>query len=192
MRRSILVLAVLAGGAIQSQAMAVTTFQAILNGAQENPPVITAASGFGTAELNDAQTRLLITIQLFGLDLDGLQTTDPNDDVVAMHIHRAPIGANGPVIFGFISPDNDLNGDLTINAAAGTVASAWDLNEGNNTTLAAELPNLFANGLYFNVHTPSAPSGEIRGQITLVPEPVTPALVGLSLAGIFGAGWRRR
>ena len=138
-----------------------------------------------TLTLNDAQTRLEILIQLVGLDLDGLQTiADSNDDVVGLHIHRAPSGVNGSIVFGLISPNSDLNADLMINAGAGTIFSAWDLTEGNGTNLASELLNLFSDGLYFNVHTPANPGGEIRGQITRVPEPATLALFSLGLAGL--------
>jgi hypothetical protein len=175
------VLALLAGGPAQ----AVMIFEASLDGAQEVPPNSSTAFGSAVLSLNDSQDRLEIQLQLTGLDLDGTQTPgDTSDDVVGAHIHRAPAGANGGVVFGFVSPNSDLNGDLVIDAIAGTLFSAWDLNEGNGTTLAAELPNLFNEGLYFNIHTPSVPSGEIRGQIARAPEPATASLLGLSLAGL--------
>ena len=171
------------------EAQAISMFQAMLTGDQEVPSVATSASGFASLTLNDAQTRLEITLQLFGLDLDGSQTPgDTSDDVTALHIHRAPAGANGPIVFGLIAPDQDLN-DGPI---AGTVTSAWDVSEGNGTTLAAELPNLFADGLYLNVHTVTNPGGEIRGQITaVVPEPATVVLMGLGLVGLGYAGRRK-
>ena len=166
------------------ESKAVTLFSANFSGEQENPPVTSSASGTAQLSLNDAMDRLEINIQLFGLDLDGNQTPDGDDDVVALHIHRAPVGSNGPVVFGLISPNNDTSvpPDLMIDPVAGTLFSAWDLTEGNNTTLADELVNLFSSGLYFNVHTPGNPSGEIRGQIVPVPEPSTHvATLGLAL-----------
>jgi hypothetical protein len=173
-------------------AQAVTMFQATLTGDQEVPtPVATDAFGTATLTLNDAQTRLEISIQLFGLDLDGMQTPDPNDDIVGLHIHAAPFGVNGSVVFGFLHPFSDLNGDLTVDAAAGTVFSGWDLNEGNGTTLDAQLPALFAQGLYINAHTPVNPGGEIRGQVVGVPVPGTIALLAAAVLGL-AAGGRRR
>jgi hypothetical protein len=169
-------------------------FESTLDGAQEVPPNASTASGTATLTLNDAQDRLEILITLLGLDLDGAQTPgDPNDNVQGAHIHAAPAGVNGGVVFGFISPNSDLNGDLVVNAAAGTIFSAWDLvpPEGNGTTLAAQLPNLLSGGLYINVHTPVFPGGEIRGQITAVPEPTTLLLMGLGFAGL-GFARRRR
>ncbi|MCC7147556.1 MAG: CHRD domain-containing protein [Phycisphaeraceae bacterium] len=151
-------------------ARAATNFAATLTGAQEVNPVVSEASGIATLVLNDAQTALTISVTLFGLDLDGLQTPDNNlDNVTAMHIHAAPFGMNGGVVFGFVGPSNDLDADLVIDPVAGTVTSEWDLNEGNNTTLAAQLTNLLNDGLYLNVHTVAHAGGEIRGQI--VPEP---------------------
>ena len=168
------------------KATAVTMFGASLSGDQEVPPVNSFASGTAKLTLNDEMTRLEMMIQLFGLDLDGNQTPgNMNDDVVGLHIHRGPLGMNGPVVFGLISPNSDSNNDLAIDPVAGTVFSAWDLNEGNNTTLLAELPNLFNEGLYFNVHTPANPGGEIRGQIVSVPEPSL-TIIGLATFTLTG------
>ncbi len=172
-------------------ARADTIFTASLTGDQEFPdPVVTNASGTATLVLNNDETVLSITIEILGLDLDGNQTLDDQDDVLAMHIHRAPAGDNGDVVFGFISPNHDTDGDLVIDAAAGKVTSQWDLTEGNPnlpTTLADELVHLKSQGLYINVHTRAHTGGEIRGQI--IPEPASAAiLIG---CGALCIGWRR-
>lgn len=184
MRKLLPIVCALLALATLKTAHAVLIFSADLTGDQEVPPVTTAASGIASLALNDAQTQLEIDIQLFGLDLDGNQTADPDDDVVALHIHNAPVGENGPVVFGFINPNSDLDNDLAIDPVAGTVFSVWDLNEGNSTTLADQLPNLFSGALYLNAHTPVNPGGEVRGQIFRVPEPSTLGLAVLSLLGM--------
>lgn len=167
-------------------------FSTTLSGDQEVPPVNSAATGSAALTLNDAQDRLEIAIQFAGLDLDGNQTSDPGDNVTGAHIHRAPAGSNGPVVFGFIGPNNDENGDLVIDPVAGRIFSGWDLNEGNNTTLADELPNLFNEGLYVNIHSVEFPAGEIRGQITVIPIPATLPLLAAALAALGLGSWRAR
>ena len=162
-----------------SPARAVVQFQAMIDHTQEvsNPPVPPQGShGVGFFELNDAMTALSYDITLTGLDIDGLQTpADPNDNASRFHIHAAPAGANGGIVFGMKDPNHDTD-DLVINPVTGRITGVWDGTEGNGTTLAAQLPNLLANGLYFNVHTPDHAGGEIRGQIIVVPEPATLAL----------------
>src|SRR5262245_11209852 len=106
-------------------------------------------------------TALSYDIQLFGLDLDGLQTpNDPNDNANRFLIHAAPAGQNGGTVFGMKDPNHDLD-DLVINPVTGRITGVWDGIEGNGTTLAAQLANLLANGLYFNVHTADYPGGEV-------------------------------
>ena len=120
----------------------VIRFEALLTGDQEVPAVSTDASGMAILLLDDVQNRLEIFVQLFGLDLRR-QTPDSDDDVRGMHIHRAPFGFDGPIVFGFIDPNSDLNGDLLIDPSppcgaflfpCGTVFSGWDMNEGLETT----------------------------------------------------------
>jgi hypothetical protein len=51
---------------------------------------------------------------------------------------------------------------------------------------------MFANESYLNIHTTTFPGGEIRGFLTLVPEPSTLALAGLGGVGMAARVWRRR
>ena len=189
------VLVIAAGLLVAGSARAETRFGAIITHDQEvsNPPIPNeGSSGIGTFILNDAATQLSYDVQLFGLDLDGNQTpANPNDNVTRVHFHAAPAGSNGGIVFGIIDSTpalrNDLD-DLVVNAATGRITGVWDLNEGNATTLTAQLPNLLGQNLYFNVHTADHAGGEIRGQV-LIPEP---GLCALGAAAVCGLLMRRR
>jgi hypothetical protein len=182
--------------ALTLPASAAQRFRAIITHEQEvsNPPIPDeGSSGIGWFILSDDMTSLSYDVTLVGLDLDGLQTPgNPDDNVTRTHFHAAPAGTNGGIVFGQIDPNvslrNDLD-DLMVDPIAGTIRGVWDGTEGNNTTLAAQLPTLLANGLYFNVHTSDHAGGEIRGQIVWVPEPAT--YVSLALAA-GGCCWLRR
>src|SRR5207253_10286771 len=72
-------------------------------------------TSFGTArfQFNSAQTALTMTATISNIDVNGSQTTDTNDNLVAAHVHSgasvAP-GVNGPVTWGFFgTPFNDNN-----------------------------------------------------------------------------------
>ncbi len=175
-------------------AIAEIQFMAILENEQEvsNPPIPEQGSGgIGFFILNDAQNALSYDVTLTGLDLDGLQTpNNPNDNVTRTHFHAAPAGVNGGIVFGQIDPNHDLD-DRVVNPVTGRITGVWDGTEGNGTTLSAQLANLLAGNLYFNVHTSDHAGGEVRGQVLIVPEP------GTWLLGILGCAvacmvWRRR
>ena len=150
-------------------------FVAHMDGAQDGNT--STAKGYGVFILNPEMTSLTFTATVAGIDFTGSQTADPGDDLVAAHIHApAPRGSNAGVRFGFIgSPFNDTNpNDVVVTPFAtgvgGTVTSKWDLTEGNNTTLTAQLPNILAGQSYINFHTRRLPGGEVRGQIEENPQ----------------------
>jgi len=179
-------------------AIAEIQFMAILENEQEvsNPPIPEQGSGgMGIFILNDAQNALSYDVTLTGLDIDGLQTpNNPNDNVTRTHIHNAPAGANGGIVFGQIDASPTLQNDpddLVVNPVTGRITGVWDGTEGNGTTLAAQLANLLAGNLYFNVHTADHAGGEIRGQILIIPEPGT-WLLGILGCAIACCVWRRR
>jgi len=179
-----------------------------LTNSQENPPTnpTTVAGGprtsFGTASflINDALTSMTFTATIFGIDFTGSQSVDTNDNLTAAHIHAAPTvtpTTNGPVVWGFFgAPFNDNSpNDVVIapfNGVGGVISGKWDLNEGNNTTLTAQLPNILSGHAYINFHTTQFGGGEIRGAINVVPEPSLVLLVGIGLVAIIGLHRRRR
>lgn len=111
-------------------------FEATLSGAQEVPPVVTPASG--TMVLSVNTETMLATWDLEFSDLSTAQT--------GAHIHSAPAGSNGGVVFG-LPLGSPVNG-------------VWQMN-------LAQYNDLLAGLLYVNVHTESHPGGEIRGQLIL-------------------------
>lgn len=141
-----------------------TQFTAVISGLFEVPANDSPAIGsmFGTydADANTFSFSWEISDNLLGMP------SSPG-----AHIHNAPPGVNGPVVFGFNEPDGTW--PLVGNAV-------W-------TDLSAEMVDeLFAGNLYLNFHTTAFPGGEIRGQI--VP---TPGAAGV-LAGAALMGLRRR
>ena len=100
---------------------------------------------------------MTFTATIFNIDVNGTQTpNDANDNLVAAHIHAGPVVTptlNGPVVWGFFgAPFNDNSpNDFTMTAfttgVGGTFSGKWDLAEGNNTTLTAQLPNILAGPL---------------------------------------------
>lgn len=120
-------------------------FTAILSGANEVPPVTT--TGFGEAELLFDTSNGTYTLFV---RITGLSTT-----LTGSHIHEASAGSNGPVI-------HDLGALL---AAPNRVYS------GKRTgTYGGSVDALLAGRAYVNVHSVAFPNGELRGQLSLVPE----------------------
>lgn len=118
-----------------------THFTAALTGNQENPAVITTASGTAVFVLDDGGLHYRITV-------NGL-----SGPFTGSHFHHAAPGANGPVVRGFTFDGN-------------TATGVWTPTDTQPFT--PQLLNaLLAGNLYVNVHTQQNPGGEIRGQVRL-------------------------
>src|SRR4051794_32619931 len=184
MHRPPLYLAALAAFCV-STTQASILLTANLSNSQENPPTVPTTStgaprpaSFGTATfvINDAFTAMTFTATVFNIDFTGTQTADLNDNLVAAHIHAATLilpGTNAPVVWGFFGNpfnDNTPNDVVTTPFATGvggTISGKWDLPEGNNTTLSAQLPNILSGNSYINFHTTQFTGGEIRGTLVV-------------------------
>ena len=128
-----------------------TSFSFLLQGLQEVPPVVTTSSGSCLGVLNAAQTSLQV------------DCTHDVAGATAAHIHRGPVGQNGPVLFPFSSGASPLN--LT------------------QALTPADVADLLADDLYVNVHSSAFPGGELRGQLTNTPVPL-PTLLNFALDGL--------
>jgi hypothetical protein len=136
-------------------ASAQSTFQAFLTGLGEAPPNASPASGFGTVVLNAAQTQITVNENWSGLLAAA----------TASHIHGpGGAGTNAAVLFPFTGVPAATSGAIP---------------EQTFSITAAQVAMLFSGYLYMNVHTSVFPGGEIRGQLQLVPEPSSIALLGL-------------
>jgi hypothetical protein len=193
-----------------SSARADIVLHANLTNSAENPvatPTTTSGAirpaSFGTADfvLNSTFTALSFTATIFNIDFTGTQTADVNDNLSAAHIHAGAAvtqTTNGPVVWGFFgAPFNDNNpNDLVFTpfatAVGGTISGKWDTPEGNGTTLAAQLDNILEGRSYINFHTTQFGGGEIRGNISPVPEPSTWAMMILGFAAVGFMAYRRR
>jgi len=117
-----------------------------LDGAQEVPAVVTAATGQGTAVISADNSTIWYVVDYSGL----------SGAVAAAHIHTGAAGVAGGVILPLVVTASPMVGTLT---AANFTAS------GSITTFAQAITALKTAGTYFNLHTAANPGGEIRGQI---------------------------
>jgi hypothetical protein len=167
MKKICFVVPVLAFLLTSSVAQAQWTFQAFLQGLNEVPANGSPASGFGQVVLNVSQTQITVDENWSGL-------TAP---ATASHIHGpAGAGTNASVLFPFSGVPASTSGAIPEQSFAITPT---------------QVSQLFAGLYYMNVHTSTFPGGEIRGQLLLVPEPGTAALIGVGSLALW-IGRRKR
>jgi len=140
--------------AAKASSVSVVTLNAVLNGAQEVPPTISAASGTATVTIDAARTTINVT-----MTTQGFATP-----VTASHIHFGPVGINGGVIFSlFAAP-----GVFPATLAKNLTSADFSPDTVNGIITFADAVNAILNGnTYINVHTQANLGGEIRGQLVL-------------------------
>lgn len=129
-------------------------FAATLTGGQEVPQRPSSASGSGTVVIQASTRQMTAT-----LTTTGIAGTDA-------HIHQAPAGLNGPIIFPL--------------AETARGSGVWTARA---VLTDAQVSAFRAGDFYFNVHSAAFANGEIRGQIL-------PQIISLEF--ITGAAGRNR
>jgi hypothetical protein len=166
-------------------------FNAFLNGANDNTPSL--GTGFATVVLDPTAQTIQINVTFSGL----------TSNTTAAHIHCCPPPAP-PASLGVATtvpafPGFPLGGtagtyispvfDLTVAPGDPTKPSIYNpafimLKGGLAQAEAALIAGLESGGTYLNIHTVNFGGGEIRGQLTAVPEPTSLLLLGSGLVGL--------
>ncbi len=153
MRRLTVVAVVAAMAMLATAPAAVSTgaannsFTAQLKSANEVPAPITPTSAHGTAHFVVSKDGTTVSYKVV---VNGAVAP-----VVAAHIHKAPVGAAGPVVVPlFPAPNVKVNNKTTVFSGSFPMAA-----------YPAFIADANAGLLYVNVHTPANPPGETRGQI---------------------------
>ncbi len=118
---------------------AMRTFAAQLAGVFETPPVASSGSGLALVHVNDKGDRMFWNFGVTGV-------TTPT----AAHIHEAPFGASGGVVFDLLG-SNPITSGVSITGSAPISASHF--------------AQLLEGRFYVNVHSEDVSSGEVRGQL---------------------------
>jgi uncharacterized surface protein with fasciclin (FAS1) repeats len=125
----------------------ITTYEVMLEGAQEVPPVETDAMGSATVTYNEDTGEMTLAGSVSNLSspLFDVSTVGP------AHIHEAPRGENGGVAF-------PIDVDRSEDGLSATLSLTATLTDEQASTLQS-------GGYYINIHTENFNGGELRGQI---------------------------
>lgn len=167
-----------------SAGASILTFSGSFSGTQEFPANASTGTGLVTVTIDDVLNTMTV-------DAAWANLLAPT---TVAHIHCcAPLGANAgvatsvPTFPGF--PAGVTSGtyantfDMTlassynpafVTAQGGTTASAFN----------ALINGMLTSNAYFNIHTSQFPGGEIRAQLSPVPEPSTWAMLLLGFAAV--------
>lgn len=157
MRRTItfLVAAALIAGLLVSYGRAwaapTRSYSTSLTGAEEVPSGDPNATGSATVTLSRPSQRE-ICVSLSWANVSGEDTNASNDPVVAAHIHQAPAGSAGPIVFTIFS------------GQAFPTTGSFSMCGSATPRLITGIQN-HPEDYYVNVHSGEYPAGAVRGQL---------------------------
>lgn len=145
----------LPGGAVRGQLAYVSggavSYAAELRPGNEVPPANSTAYGSAFVTFDPVNNTIAWEARANGIANPTLS-----------HIHRAPAGANGPVVINFATSPAQIAGGHTHGAGPITAFQSANLTQ-------ADLANLYnpatASGFYVNIHSSAFGGGEVRGQL---------------------------
>lgn len=140
-------------------------FRTRLSGAEEVPVRVT-----------DGRGKLKLKLSKDGTELEYTLKVDDINNVVASHIHLAPVGVNGPIVVFLFGPVAPGGGPAHGELATGTITAANLIGPLTGHPLSDLMAAIEADTAYANVHTNDGvaptntgpgdfPGGEIRGQV---------------------------
>jgi hypothetical protein len=145
-------------------------FAANLDGLQMVPPNTSPGSGSADATLDSGTGA-------FSIDAGTGLYQDLLGGATAALLNDASPGFNGPLIF-----------PLTLDTPGATSGSF----HGGGMLSPAQIADMIAGNTYIRIASQVFPTGEIRGQLSMIPEPGSIVLLGLGGLGVLAAAWRRR
>lgn len=171
MKRLVLTIVVLAC-IVFAQAQGTSQFTVNLNGASQAPPNASTATGSGTLTLNG---------QTLSYNFGGFWTFPVTTGSINGPTNSSSIA---PILFDLGAPSFAVPNppDQGGYAFTGTISSLTG----------GQINDLLAGLWYVNILSSQFPDGEIRGQITVVPEPATLGLLSIGGAVLVVKGFGRR
>ncbi|MDJ0845516.1 PEP-CTERM sorting domain-containing protein [Crocosphaera sp.] len=176
-----------------------TMFKSTINGGNIVPtPIGSSITGFADLYLNAAQTELYYSINLDNAALDS----EEDGTVTKIHFHTGFADEASPFhVLNIYGPYDDADADFASRNHPIVVSGIWsdadactddgcETDPATSKALTPYLDDLFAGGLYINIHTSKVGGGEVRGQIEPVPEPLT--ILGAGTAIAFATGFKRK
>lgn len=151
-------------------------------------------SGTGSAIYDDVAHTLQLQATYSGLS--GLVTqTHIHAPTATPGVGTVGIAVGSPSLPGFTTGANNGTYSQTLDLTQSSIYNTTFFNNNGGTPASAETAFINAANqgrAYWNIHSSTFGGGEIRGFMTVVPEPSSVALAGLATLGVAARVWSKR
>ncbi len=166
--------------------------RAILDGASEAPPNASPGTGIAYVDFDTTAHTMRVQVTFSGL-MAGVTAAHIHAATAAPFTGTASVATQTPTFVGFPSAVTSGSYDETFDLTLASSYRAGFITANGGSIANSEAALLFAathNTAYLNIHTTAFPGGEIRGFLTVVPEPSSFVLGGFGLMAL--GFWARR